>query len=75
MPQVGSRYVFFLNRSGPFGDETGEDYSIITGYEFRDGCVFPLDKPPPGHPITAYSGVDEKEFLKVLSSAFKVSTS
>lgn len=74
MPEVGSRYVLFLTHEGPMGGEYTEFY-ILTGYELRDGCVFPLDKTLPGHPISAYSGVDEKTFLNDLSSALKVSTS
>lgn len=74
MPQVGSRYVLFLTHEGPFGGEHSGDFFILTGYELRDGCVFPLDKTLPGHPITAYSGVDERTFLTDLSSAFHAST-
>lgn len=75
MPQVGSRYVLFLTHKGTVGGGHSDDFSILTGYEFRDGCVFPLDRTLPGHPITAYSGFDEKAFLNDLSSASKVSTS
>jgi hypothetical protein len=74
MPQVGSRYVLFLTHEAPMGGEHS-DFFILTGYELRDGCVFPLDKTLPGHPITAYRGVDEKTFLNDLRSALKVSTS
>lgn len=75
MPEVGSRYVLFLTHVGTGGGGHSDDFSILTGYELRDGCVFPLDKTLPGHPLTAYSGVDEKTFLNDLSSALKVSTS
>ena len=36
-PRLGKHYVLFLKR-----DEAG-DFSILTGYEIRDGLVLPLD--------------------------------
>jgi hypothetical protein len=38
MPRVGRRYLLFLK-----GD-VDQDFQIITGYELRNGLVFPLDK-------------------------------
>lgn len=38
MPQKGKQYLLFIKRGG-----TEEDYQIITGYEIRQGRVFPLD--------------------------------
>ena len=68
MPQRGSRYVLFLTRSSP-QDGTDEDLSILTGYELKNGKVFPLDKVSATHPITKYSGVSEDVLLTDLSSA------
>ena len=61
LPKVGKRYVLFLT-----GDED-EDFHILTGYELRDGMVFPLDKLRPGHPITAYTGTSETSFFADLN--------
>jgi hypothetical protein len=68
MPQLGSRYVLFLTRSST-QDGTDEDLSILTGYELKNGKVFPLDKVSANHPITKYSGVSENVLLTDLSSA------
>ncbi|HKS26309.1 MAG TPA: hypothetical protein VJS44_00755 [Pyrinomonadaceae bacterium] len=38
MPRKGRQYVLFIKRGGP-----DEDYQIITGYEIRQGRVWPLD--------------------------------
>jgi hypothetical protein len=62
LPRIGKRYVFFLTR-----DEGDEDFHILTGYELRDGKVFPLDKLRPGHPITAYTGTSETSFFSDLN--------
>ncbi|MGH9908386.1 MAG: hypothetical protein ACRD8U_22710 [Pyrinomonadaceae bacterium] len=67
MPRVGVRYVLFLTHNFPMGGEYDNDYFILTGYELRGGRVFPLDKPLPGHPITAYKGTDEKFFISDLT--------
>ena len=71
MPQVGIKYVLFLTHDGPLGG-IHEDYFILTGYEFRDNKVFPLDKIIPGHPISAYHGVDRNSFFTDLNSALNV---
>jgi len=55
LPQVGKRYILFLTHEYA-GDD---DYTILTGYELRNGLVFPLDKPGTGHPILSYNGVAE----------------
>ena len=57
LPRIGKRYVFFLTM------EEGEDFHVLTGYELRDGMVFPLDKLGPRHPITAYTGSSETTFF------------
>src|SRR2546421_3236661 len=38
IPLIGRRYVFFLKYNG-----SGQDFFILTGYELRNGQVFPLD--------------------------------
>ncbi|MEK6283407.1 MAG: hypothetical protein AABN95_23895 [Acidobacteriota bacterium] len=71
LPHVGKRYVLFLIHEF-VGDE---DYTILTGYELRDGRVFPLDKPGRGHPILAYKGVSEASLLNDLGVALANSLS
>jgi hypothetical protein len=62
LPRIGKRYVLFLTR-----DEGDEDFHILTGYELREGKVFPLDKLRPGHPITSYTGTSEASFFTDLN--------
>jgi hypothetical protein len=70
MPVVGQRYVLFLERD----DEAGS-FSIITGYELRDGRVFPLDGvnlPEAGSKLpqfAAYEGVQDAAFLNEIRVA------
>ena len=52
MPQVGLRYVLFLT-----------DSQILTGYELREGKVYPLDDLPN---LRTYENADETTFLKQL---------
>jgi hypothetical protein len=66
MPRVGRRYVLFLTHDFLMGGEYDQDFFILTGYELRDGRVFPLDKTLPGHPITAYKGADQTSFMRDL---------
>jgi hypothetical protein len=60
MPEVGSRYVFFLND----GDNETV-FEIITGYEIRDSSVLPLDELPEA---SAYENSAAPEFLKELKT-------
>lgn len=66
MPIVGKRYLFFLTR-----ENRGEDFHILTAYEFREGLVQPLDNPMGGtHPIAkTYYGVEQELFLRDLRAA------
>lgn len=64
LPRVGKRYVLFLTRDINDGYE---DFHILTGYELRDGKVFPLDKLRPTHPIMAYKGTSETSFFADLN--------
>jgi hypothetical protein len=61
MPRKGRRYLLFLRRN------EAETFSIITGYELRNGKVLPLDglskKNPQLSRHAAYAGVDETAFL------------
>jgi hypothetical protein len=68
MPLVNRRYVVFLTHSFPMGGLI-EDFYLLTAYELCDGRVYPLDKPPAGHPIAAYKGIDETSFLNDLQKA------
>lgn len=58
MPEIGSRYVFFLTA----GENEGV-FQIVTAYELRDGKVFPLDKLPK---LKAYQNGEESTFLSEL---------
>lgn len=68
LPRIGKRYVLFLNHDSPNGGDS-EDLTILTGYELRNGKVFPLDKPGLGHPILAYTGTSEISLLNDLAIA------
>lgn len=57
VPLVGRRYLFFLSGKKSAG------FTIVTGYELREGKVTPLDTPGVGHPFTKYAGADEQSFL------------
>jgi hypothetical protein len=57
MPQVGLRYVLFLTNA-----------QILTGYELREGKVYPLDDLPNLH---TYENADETTFLTQLHTAAK----
>lgn len=61
MPRVGAQYVMFLRRL-----DEGEDYKIITGYELREGKVFPLDSVDT---FARYSAWDRARFLQALQDA------
>lgn len=69
LPRVGRRYVLFLTHDFIMGGRYDETFFILTGYELRNGKVFPLDKVSAGHPINTYEGSDEQAFLKDLTSA------
>jgi hypothetical protein len=58
MPAVGLRYVLFL--TNPHGQS---DFQILTGYELRDGKVYPLDDLPN---LNRYENADELNFLSDL---------
>jgi hypothetical protein len=73
LPRVGKRYVLFLIFLTR--DESDTDFHILTGYELRDGKVFPLDKLSPSHPITAYAGTSEAAFFVDLNKVLAGSTS
>jgi hypothetical protein len=63
MPVVGRRYVLFLSGKESSG------FTIVTGYELREGKVSPLDIPGSGHPFTKYDGAEEQSFLGELQAA------
>ena len=69
MPIVGRKYLFFLKCNG-----SGKDFSLLTGYELRDGRVLPLDgygsKGEHAIPsFTKFEGMDEANFFKAVSDA------
>lgn len=70
MPKVGSRYVFFLTHAFETAGDTGNDFYLLTGYEFKDGKLLLLDssiKPE----VLAYKGALESSFLEDLITALK----
>lgn len=66
LPHVGKSYLLFLTHAFA-GGSADEDFHILTGYELRNGQVFPLDKLNRGHAITQYSGADLATFRADLS--------
>lgn len=68
MPRAGRRYVLFLKQH-----EEEQTFSIITGYELRNGKVIPLDglskKTPQLAPFAAYKKTDEFSFLSQIREA------
>lgn len=70
VPVVGRRYVLFLKRN-----QQADVFTLLTGYEQRDGHVYPLDGVdlPLGATeipqFAAYKGVDEATFSNDLRSA------
>ena len=64
MPRVGGRYLLFLKYNSD-----GEDYSLLTGYEFINGNVVPLDNVE--GLFTKYHGWSEIAFLDVVTTTIK----
>jgi hypothetical protein len=70
VPVTGRRYVLFLRRN-----EDGETFYLVTGYEVRDGCVYPLDGVNLNEGATElaqfapYKEADEASFLRDLRRA------
>src|SRR5690349_17945964 len=61
MPEVGLRYVLFLTNA-----RGQSDFQILTGYELREGKVYPLDDLPN---LYTYENADETTFLNQLRTA------
>lgn len=61
MPTVNSRYVFFLKQVDP------DSFSIVTGYELRDGLIYALDSG--ASQFTFYDGSPERSFLQLVREA------
>ncbi len=70
MPKVGSRYVFFLTHDFEMAGDTGNDFYLLTGYEFKDGKVLLLDSSLKQE-VLAHKGATESSFLKDLITALK----
>lgn len=68
MPKVGSRYVLFLTHDFETAGDTGDDFYLLTGYEFKNGKVAPLDFST-NREVLAYKGATESSFLKDLLNA------
>jgi hypothetical protein len=61
MPSPGRHYLFFLGRN-----KQGEDYTIITAYELRNGRTIPLDE---SKAFASYRDSSEQEFLDKVREA------
>jgi hypothetical protein len=61
MPLAGRQYVLFLSEDGP----PGSNYRIVTGYEVREGRVFPLDDVK-GHPFETFTGKEAEGVLRMI---------
>lgn len=70
MPKVGSRYVLFLTHDFETAGDTGDDFYLLTGYEFKNGKVAPLDSST-NREVLAYKGATESSFLEDLSNALR----
>jgi hypothetical protein len=75
MPTVNSRYLFFLTHQFPIFGYREKELFLLTGYEFKDGKIFPLDTPDGGtHPVaTFYKGKEESILISDLKDALKKS--
>lgn len=73
MPGVGGRYVFFLTHDFERAGDTGDDFYLLTGYEFKNDKVTLLDSSTKQE-VLAYKGVTESSFLEDLFNALKAST-
>ena len=67
MPKIGSRYVLFLTHDFEIAGDTGDDFYLLTGYEFKDGKVTPLDSFT-NRGVLAYKGAAESSFLTELNA-------
>lgn len=74
LPQVGHRYLFFLKRN-----DTGQDFSILTGYELRAEHVFALDSAGTSAntklPFDDFNGCQESVFFDKVRNAVVNSSS
>jgi hypothetical protein len=70
IPLAGERYLFFLR-----SHRDTEGFFLITGYQLREGQVFPLDGVDPIEgssklpQFAAYDGVEEATFLREVRTA------
>jgi hypothetical protein len=55
MPRVNRRYLLFLNAT-----QSDQDFSLLTGYELKEGKVIPLDD---STRMNSYQGMDQDTFL------------
>ena len=66
MPQLGSRYAFFLTHDFETKGDTGKDFYLLTAYIIQARRVTPLDDTASGR---TYKDVEESVFLKELLSS------
>jgi hypothetical protein len=63
MPRPGRQYVLFLKYN-----DLGHDFSILTGYELREGHVLPLDSVDQ---FASYKNADKTSFLDTVRISSK----
>ncbi len=70
MPRGNYRYILFLKHNAE-----DSSYSILTGYELREGHVYPVDKSTSSEiNFATYTGWDEIVFLNTLQDVIKNSS-
>lgn len=70
MPLPGHSYVLFLTHDFPFRKPQENAFHLLTGYELRNGRIFPLDNPGNGtHPMSAYTGANKETLMNDLHTA------
>ncbi len=71
MPRVGCKYTLFLTHDFLLkGYREEQEFRILTGYELREGYVFPLDRSGVVN-FDAHKDEDETTFLNKVRDAIK----
>lgn len=73
MPRIGERYLLFLTDNFPIYGRQKQDLYLLTGYELKEGLVFPLDNPGDSHPlVSTYNGLEESKLFRDLNTVLKI---
>ncbi len=72
LPKVGSEYVLFVTSDkGTPNDKRSPNYEILTGYELKDGIVYPLDA---GGRFDEFKGTKKPNFLEAIRNRINTSS-